>query len=1169
MQVPSPASSQSGRMRLLMAQVTSLSDRVASLTAERPGRALSSGARSPASSRTGSAEALLRGAGRPALLPMGPWSPSRGSEPVVPPVGADPRGRAQVAPFSAAGCRLLSPDMHGKGASNGASPPLGPAAGVMRQAEQELAAHAGRGSPTQTLPAQLPHARDDNAPPHDRSAAAARRILDRLGLGYGAGHRAAACHDLVSSERDPRPAGAAEGMQPAASSNPMEGRLHGEQRPYAQLASGAAGPAQGAREGRSGDPLSVVHIFAGQLAARMAADRQPSVMVADFGAAVGGAAVESTEESELRDSRDTVGEPAPHPTAVTPQMCIVGEQRIADPGTASCTAAEVGGDRSAPSLQLHALDRRHGGSHAISDPVPLLLASSAAEHCGPDVQRMEKSASSSPAAAPADEPAAASSGRAAHSVHSKAVVTEALVPPGAPQDAADVGAAAAVAALQGPLPAATGVAEQQRGAIPRLLAWLDAPQPDNTQSSVARVQGPDAAQPHQAQRAVAEEAMRPADCAAHAATDPEAAAAVDPSHTSNPLSASAAGLASVAAACPDPYRYSSATGSPSARRTADGLDEGSGAGGGASPTASRESVQRASHASSAVAACEARHSHGSSVGLGSPGLPASPHAAGSAAAAEDGLGLEHAQGVFLHARAGAGSQGGSAAQPLRSSSSSPAASVAEDEWLQRSSDKPLEAPAAAPASPVAAAAVLPLPGTPDAQRLLTRAQVPAEAAPPALAPGGCVEASCAEVMAGERRSAAAVPDAQEGGADTAACELVCSPAADTAAGSVGSQAGSGGATAGAPHDPHLRTSAAAPPCLSPRLSSCSSPASGVSVTAAAPADACAAVQGAAGEAADSLRGLCPGPDASPAADGSGHASAASSLVHSPLGPATQALPEQHAGLAADGAVSRALHAAASLVDGALADQQARAADTAGTEAAAGRVDALTSPALGRLSAQQADEVAAALLEGLLADATAEIVSAAVQALGDASSADAAARLSLDATFARSPRGWAAPPPEASGVLEKEWPGSGGPAVDSARPRAGVAAAELGAASAAGKAVGREGAAPVPELDLLSTESCAWLRAEDGRVDCAADTPRGEHAPRSCAAECAMRLSAAAGRPAADMLRLFLCDTELGYVIRTDNCLWRNSALWRCSQNTSFQGKALKVAWWLVCRHVLG
>ena len=1038
-------------MRSLMAQVTSLTDRVASLTAERPGRALSSGARSPASSRTDGAEARSRGAGgasRDALLPMGPWSPSRGPEPVLPPVGADPRGRARVAPFSAAGSRLLSPDMRGKGAPGNANPPLGPAAGFVRRAEQELAWHAGRGCPTLTLPAQLPHAHDGNAPPHDRSAAAARRILDCLGLGHGGGHRAAACHD-------PRPAVAAEGAQPAASGNPIEGRLHGELHSHAQLASGAAGPAQGAREGRGGDPLSVVHIFVGQLAARMAAGRQRSVMVSDGGAAAGGAAVESAEESDLRDSCDSVGEPTAQPAAVTPQVCIVG----ADPGAASCPAAEVAGDRTA--LQYTALDQPHGSPHAISDPVPLLSASSAAEHCVADVQRECQSASSSPAAAPADGPAAASPDRAAHSVHSLAVVAEAYVP----QHAADVGAAAAVAALQGPLPAMTGVAEQQRGAIPRLLAWLDAPQPDNTQ------------------RADAEEAMRHADCTAHAAFDPKAIAAAD-------RSAPAAGVASVAAACPDPHPDNSATGSPSARRFADGLDEGSGAGGSASPTASPKSVQHASHVSSAVAACETRHSRGSSLGLGSPGLPASPHAADSAAAAEDGLGLEHAHGVFLHARAGAGSQGGSAAQPLRSSSSSPAASVAEEEWLQHSPGTLPQDPAPAPASPASAAAVLPLPGTPDAQRLLTQTQVPAEAAPS----GRCLEASCAEVAAGERSSAAAVPDAQEGGTDVAACETVRSPATDAAAGSVDSQAGSGGAVAGAPHDPHSPASADAPPCLSPRLSPCSSPESGVSVMAAVPADACVAVQGAAGEAADSLGGLCPGPDASPAAEGSGHASAASSVVYSPLGPATQAPSEQHAGLAADRAVSMASHPAASLGDGALADQQARAAYSAGTEAAAGHADAPLSPAPGCLSAQQADDVAAALLEGLLADATAEIVSAAVQALGDAHSADAAARLSMDAACARSPRGWAPPPPEASGLLQKGRPGSAGPAMDSERPRVGTLGAEQVAAATVGKAAGRGGAAPASELDLLSTESCAWLRAEDGRADCAADTPRGEHAP---------------------------------------------------------------------------
>ena len=1033
-------------MRSLMAQVTSLSDRVASLTAERPGRALSSGARSPASSRADRAEARSRGAGGAswdALLPMGPWSPCRGPEPVLPPVGADPRGRAPVAPFSAAGSRLLSPDMRGKGAPGNASPPLGPAAGVVRRAEQELASHAGRGSPILTLPAQLPHARDEHAPPHDRSAAAARRILDCLGLGHGGGHRAAACHD-------PRPAVAAEGARPAASGNRIEGRLHGELHSHAQLASGAARPAQGAREGRGGDPLSVVHIFAGQLAARTAAGRQRSVMVSDGGTAAGGAAVESAEESDLRDSCDSVGEPTALPAAVTPQVCMVG----ADPGAASCPAAEVAGDRTA--LQYTALDQPHGS--AISGPVPLLSASSAAEHCDADVQREGQSASSSPAAAPADGPAAASPDKAAHSVRSLAVVAEACVP----QHAADVGAAAAVAALQGPLPAMTGAAEQQRGAIPRLLAWLDAPQPDNTQ------------------RADAEEAMRHADCAAHAAFDPEAIAAAN-------RCAPAAGVASVAAACPDPHPDSSATGSPSARRVADGLDEGSGAGGSASPTASPKSVQRASHASLAVAACEPRHSRGSSLSLGSPGLPASPHAADSAAAAEDGLGLEHAQGVFLHARAGAGSQGGSAAQPLRSSSSSPAASVAEEEWLQHSPGTLPQDPTPPPASPASAAAVLPLPGTPDAQRLLTQTQVPAEAAPS----GRCLEAIGAGAAAGERSSAAAVPDAQEDGTGVAACATVRSPATHAAAGSADSQAGPGGAVAGAPHDPHSPASAAAPPCLSPRLSPCSSPESGVSVMAAAPADACVAVQGAAGEAADSLGGLCPGPDASPAAEGSGHDSAASSVVHSPLGPATQAPSEQHAGLAA---VSMASHPAASLGDGTLADQQARAAYSAGTEAAAGHADAPLSPAPGCPSVQQADNVAAALLEGLLADATAEIVSAAVQALGDAHSADATARLSMDAACARSPRGWAPLPPEASGLLQKGRPGSAGPAMDSERPRVEALGAEQVAAAMVGKAAGRGGAAPASELDLLSTESCAWLRAEDGRADCAADTPRGEHAP---------------------------------------------------------------------------
>ena len=1111
MQAPSPASSHGGRMRALMAQVTSLSDRVASLTAERPGRALSSGARSPASSRTDGAEALFRGAGGTALLPMRPWSPSRGPEPVLPPVRADPRGRAHVAPFSAAGSRLLSPDMRGKGASGGASPPLGPAAGVVRRAEQELASHAGRGSPT--LPAHLRHVRDGNAPPHDRSAAAARRILDCLGLGYGT-----ACHNLALSERNTSPAGAAEGMQPVASGS---------------LASGAAGPPQGAREGRGGDPLSVVHIFAGQLAARMAAGRQRSLMAAGGRAAVGGAAGKSAEESELRDSIDAVGDPAAHPAAVTPQVCMGGEQRSADLGAASCPAAEVAGGRSAALLQRSALDRPQRGSRAISDPVLLLSASMAAEHCGADVQRGNKGASSSPAAAPADGPATASLGRAAHSAHSKAFVAEACVPAVILQNAADLGAAAAVTALQGPLPAAAGAAEPPRGAIPRLLAWLDAAQPHQAQqvgaayaqvvgsaqpdlaqqasakegvhvdaaqpgqaqcASAAQAQQVNAPEPDQAQRADAEEAMRPPDCAAHAATyDPEATAAADPNKAGDPLPVSTAGVACMAAARPDPYPDSSTTVTPSAPRVADGLDEGSGAGGSASPTASPESAQRASHASSVIAACETMHSRGSSVGHGSPGLPASPHAADSAAAAEDGPGLEHAQGVFLHVSAGASSQGGSTTQPLRSSSSSPAASVAEEEWLQRSPDKALGPAAAAPASPVAAAAALPLPGTPDARRLLTQAQMLAEAAPAALAPGGCLQARCAEVMAGERSSAAIVADAQGGGADTTACESVCSPAADIAAVSVDSQQGSGGAMAGAPEDSHLLASATAPSC-SPRHSPCSSPESGGGALPAAPADACAAVQGAAGGAADSLGGLCPGPYASPVAEGSGHASAASSVVHSPPSPATQALSEEHPGLAADGALSRAMHPAASLGDGALADQQARAADSAGTEAAAGHANAPSGSAPGRLSAQHADDVAAALLDTLLADATAEIVSAAVQALGDATSADAAARLSLDAACARSPRGWAPPPSGASGLLQKGRPGSADPAMDSERPRVGTLATEQVAAATVGKAAGREKAASASELDLLSTESCAWLRAEDGRADCAADTPRGERDP---------------------------------------------------------------------------
>ena len=1205
-------------MHSLMAQVLSMSDRVASLTAERPERALSSGAGSPNSSRADGADGFVKGksgsgrvggAAREALLPTGSRTPCEGPEPVEPRGLADQTGRARLAPLPSAGSCLQSPEMRIKGASGAASPPpLGPPVGVMWRGEQELTRHAGRQSPAQTLPAQLPPARGDGALLHDRGAAAARRILDCLGLGYGAGHSAAACHHINLSGRVPGPAGAADGMQPAASGNPSEGRLRTEQRSSAQLANDAAGSGQGAQERRGGDPLSVVHIFAVQLAARMAADRQRKDFVTGDLAAAGVAAAEGAGIWSHLGGSSAAKELAAQFTAAPLQSRTAGEQRRAL-GTSSSAAAEVAGERTAAPLQSIAQDQRPGNVHASSVPVPQRageLAFVAAKRCGADVRHESGSASSSAAAGPADGPAAALLGRAANDGSLKAGVAEARAHAGAPWDTADISAAAAVAPLQGPLPAAADTAEQPRGAIPRLLAWLDALQPGCAQragtaeacrldaappdqaqrASAAHAQRLDAAEPDQAQRAGAAEAGPPADGAAHAAPDPGATGAADPSHVVDAVPASPAGAGGAAPAYHHPN--ASATSSPAVRCATDGLGEGAGTS--ASPTASPESVQRASHASSAIAGLEARHSPGLSSVDGSPGLPASPHAAESAAAAEDSLGREHAQGACLHVGASAGSRGGSTEQPLRSSSSSPAVSVAEEEWLQRSPGALPGASAAAPAAPVAATAVRQQPGTPEAQRLLLLAQLPAQEAASAVpAPDWYLADGPVEAMAGEEAGAEYVADAQGASADAAAHALVCSPAADTAAGSINSPSMSGDAVAGArtmapcevgfisfaciePLEPPAATDGSAsasrtgpssgnagedadPQALRPAVprlhalhpradvavkiphshspDPSSSPESAGGVVAAAAAGAREAVQGAAGEGANGSGGLCP--DASPAAEGSGNASAASCAMHSSPSPAAQALSEQHAGLVAvaqPGADSRRSSPAATQMGGSLAAQQAHWAATTGTKAAAGPVGSPASPAPGPLLAQQADDIAAALLEGLLADATAEIVSAAVQALGDAKPADAAARLSLGPACAHDLGGWAPPPAEASRVPQTEWPGGDGAAMDTMRPGAGLAAAELGAAAAAVKAVARAGAASVAELDLLSTESCAWLCAEeDASASHATDTPRGEQASQSRAAEYAMRMPAAAGHPAGTCRVLHSLADRNGLVIR--------------------------------------
>ena len=271
----------------MQAQVLTLADRVAALTAERPGS--SAGARSagsPASARTaGSPGAYGLGdlgpgcAGSPASACRGGSCDGRRSTHAL----AQPHGQAGTGLTAAGGIGIWSPEARARDCGQGSAPAraLQAAQGGMWRCSPE--AGAARSCPSAPGPPFAPPCAGGGAAPLGRSAAAARRILDHLGIGPGAAFGMAPAHAAAVVCAVHRPA-AAERRQPDHSAPEPE-------RPSAARSPPAwAAAASGARP----DPLSVVHLFAEQVVAA----RALTACARDApGAAAGGAAAAAAAEA--------------------------------------------------------------------------------------------------------------------------------------------------------------------------------------------------------------------------------------------------------------------------------------------------------------------------------------------------------------------------------------------------------------------------------------------------------------------------------------------------------------------------------------------------------------------------------------------------------------------------------------------------------------------------------------------------------------------------------------------------------------------------------------------------------------------------------------------------------------------------------------------------------
>lgn len=493
-QAASPAASQGSAM---MAQVLSLSDRVASLTAERPGRSARRADVATAASRvgcqtgqqqrfTGASPSGERGS-RPGScersLARSSGGPQHGmSDGGAPQAGPSPPGEHRRSGRHAElhggiGRSGVPGELFAAAISSGGDTVWSP--GMRAWAGRQGLGTARGGCPALVEPLGSPPARGAGAAQRGRSATAARRMLDHLGLGHGAGQGtsvprcmpaeparpdvgagflrtapakplaptfAAALHSgtlnpkplpaRTAADRGaaqvaplrPGPASPAHAVDSVSVSAEQEGAGAG----------GLAGPWSGAHcGGPRADPLSVVHIFATQLAARAAT------------AAEGGGPGTHGRQGTAAAAAAT----GPPTTSVAPEAAMHA--------TAAPAAARWGADaaeaRAVPALFTAAVD---GEAHTAELGAADGGAAAAQVLPGRPVSGSagEPRSAAADAGARSNASGAAGSGAAAGSVQPRAAI-KTLVTLGRP--------------LRGPAQA------RLRGALPRLLAWLEeAREPD-------------------------------------------------------------------------------------------------------------------------------------------------------------------------------------------------------------------------------------------------------------------------------------------------------------------------------------------------------------------------------------------------------------------------------------------------------------------------------------------------------------------------------------------------------------------------------------------------------------------------------------------------------------------------------------------------------------------